>query len=333
MHPTVWGSLSWYFLHKIFFSVISFSSWKEKKDAIMKVLLYYPYILPCHNCTMHTLSYYKKDNPQKYDSAEDMAKWSVRFHNETNVALGKKIYSFNEIKNIYQKVVDHKKLFQYIDIIVTQCKKCKPDSDMYINSKKFLQSLSDIFPCKICQENLSLMNQDPSLSPDVMWKNIAVPWIQSHLPQRGIPNSIFEIHSLVNEHDTIFKTIMKGNDLIVMIYNPLQNILAKASRIFPVCYDSTYMITIKGYSSNSSSTIKVKNITDKKYIDLRKENNISKEFVLPTSNQDTVIYFSNKSDYKLLKLEIGFGKELKELDRILVEKITIYKVLENGILC
>tara|TARA_B100000745_G_C20114923_1_gene381648 strand:+ start:718 stop:1128 length:411 start_codon:yes stop_codon:yes gene_type:complete len=100
MYPSNWGSHAWIFLHTISFDYPDNPSLNDK-------LLYKNFfhslknILPCPKCKKHYEINIKK-YPIQLNSRLDLIHWLIKIHNEVNKSLHKKIYSFNEIDEIYQ---------------------------------------------------------------------------------------------------------------------------------------------------------------------------------------------------------------------------------------
>ena len=101
MFNNQWGPHGWIFLHSITFQYPMNPSINDKKN-------YYnffhslQYILPCPKCKNH-YSDHLKNNPIQLNSRLDLIHWLIKVHNNVNKSLNKKIYSFNEIENLYHK--------------------------------------------------------------------------------------------------------------------------------------------------------------------------------------------------------------------------------------
>lgn len=101
MHPEFWGSSGWKFLHSITFqypvkpTVDDKAHYKEFFNSLK-------YTLPCQKCAYHYSKHLRKypiDIALK--SKDDLVKWLIDVHNEVNISLGKRKYSYQEVVDIY----------------------------------------------------------------------------------------------------------------------------------------------------------------------------------------------------------------------------------------
>ena len=95
----IWGPPAWIFLHTITFNYPNNPSEQDKQN-------YYnffdslKYVLPCDKCKKH----YKensRDLKDNLNSRDDLVKWLIDIHNEVNKSNNKRIYSYEEVNNIY----------------------------------------------------------------------------------------------------------------------------------------------------------------------------------------------------------------------------------------
>ena len=183
MNNFKWGPFFWYFIHRI-------ASYKKNKVSDVKKFYYLlPFLIPCSECKIHTIEYYKKDNYSDCESLEDLFRWSFRFHNLINIKNNKKVHFYDILKSYYGKT-DHNMIYTFVSILWISKKKCKSEANIpheykseanvpqehmkYFNNKgnyntinliddnqifynEFFKLLPSIFPCSVCKENLLLI--------------------------------------------------------------------------------------------------------------------------------------------------------------------------------
>lgn len=158
-----WGPFFWYFIHRI-------ASYEKNKVSDVKKFYYIlPFLIPCSECKIHTIEYYKKDNYLDCESLEDLFRWSFRFHNSINMKNNKKIHFYNILENYYGKT-DHNMIYTFVSILWISKKRyikyfnnrenyntINPINDNQIFHNEFFKLLPSIFPCSVCKENLLLI--------------------------------------------------------------------------------------------------------------------------------------------------------------------------------
>jgi len=104
MEPEIWGPSGWTFLHTITLNYPDNPTEEEKmnhKDFFNNI----KNVIPCPKCREHY-----KENLQKYplddvlESKEKLVKWLIDIHNEVNKSNNKKIYSYDEVIQKYDKM-------------------------------------------------------------------------------------------------------------------------------------------------------------------------------------------------------------------------------------
>lgn len=99
METNVWGPSAWKFLHTITFQYPENPTDIEKKQ-------YYVFfnslkdVLPCQNCREHYSDHFNK-NPIQMDSRKELIEWLINIHNNVNVMIGKREYSYDEVYQSY----------------------------------------------------------------------------------------------------------------------------------------------------------------------------------------------------------------------------------------
>ena len=97
----IWGPAAWKFLHTITFAYPNQPTLEDKRNY----KLFFENIgnvLPCPMCKIHFSQNLKK-HPIEFalESKNNMIKWLIDFHNEVNKSLGKRIYSYKEVYDVY----------------------------------------------------------------------------------------------------------------------------------------------------------------------------------------------------------------------------------------
>lgn len=112
MNPDIWGSSFWIILH-----LLSFEYDIEDKEYHKNFLENLGNILPCVKCQIEYKKYMTKSKIEYIlKSKQNYVKGIWEFHNKVNKRLNKKIYSFEEFKEIY-KEINKKKKFNCIELL------------------------------------------------------------------------------------------------------------------------------------------------------------------------------------------------------------------------
>ncbi len=105
MEPNIWGPGAWTFLHSITFQYPENPSDLEKQK-------YYTFfnslknVLPCPVCREHYENNFEK-LPIRMDTRRELIEWLIDIHNEVNRMNNKKIYTYNEVYEIYNELYDN----------------------------------------------------------------------------------------------------------------------------------------------------------------------------------------------------------------------------------
>ena len=104
MEPNIWGPPGWTFLHTITFQCPENPTDLDKQK-------YYTFfnslknVLPCPNCKEHYTENFE-NIPIRLESREDLIEWLIDIHNEVNKKNNKRIYTYKEVYDIYNKKYD-----------------------------------------------------------------------------------------------------------------------------------------------------------------------------------------------------------------------------------
>jgi hypothetical protein len=103
--PEVWGPSFWFTLHN------GSLSYPENASPIIAerlkgFILGLPYMLACSTCKLHAISYIEQ-NSSKLDDVcrgrDKLFNFFVDFHNYVNSKSGKKIFTYEEARDLYNK--------------------------------------------------------------------------------------------------------------------------------------------------------------------------------------------------------------------------------------
>jgi hypothetical protein len=97
-----WGTITWFLFHTLA-EKIKDTSYVEKKDELLKIIILICHSLPCPDCQEHakeTLKYLKKNT---LNTKEDFQKMLWSFHNLVNRRRRVPAFNFEECKVKYEK--------------------------------------------------------------------------------------------------------------------------------------------------------------------------------------------------------------------------------------
>lgn len=102
--PEVFGPPLWFSLHNasVYYPEIASPVYAERMKNIIVGL---PVLIPCETCKEHATVYIEKNKHTLMDvckSKEKLFKFFVDFHNYVNVRLGKREWSYQEAKAMYE---------------------------------------------------------------------------------------------------------------------------------------------------------------------------------------------------------------------------------------
>jgi hypothetical protein len=102
MDPTIWGPKLWFFIHTIALNFPENPTFEQKKyyESFFENL---KYIIPCDKCRLHYTQRQNINPVSKYlTDPNALFKYTIDLHNEVNKSLGKRIYSYEEVSNLYK---------------------------------------------------------------------------------------------------------------------------------------------------------------------------------------------------------------------------------------
>jgi len=96
-----WGRPGWKFLHAVTFAYPNNPDLKTKirYRRFFKML---KYVLPCPLCRSHYAKLVQHLGLGHMKNTSTLSRWLVDVHNKINVKLGKKVFSYDEVKQMYR---------------------------------------------------------------------------------------------------------------------------------------------------------------------------------------------------------------------------------------
>jgi len=99
MNQNIWGPSLWLILHSITL-LFPLDPCQRDKDNMMQFLKGLGHVVLCDICKTH-YNRNMRENPPRLDNRKDFFEWMVDFHNEVNGRTGKRSYSYEEVRKIY----------------------------------------------------------------------------------------------------------------------------------------------------------------------------------------------------------------------------------------
>lgn len=103
MDPTVWGPKLWFFIHTLALNYSDNPSYEEKRnhEEFFNSLVH---LIPCDKCRNHYKQHISK-NPviNHLNNSSELFQYTIDIHNEVNKTLGKRVYTYDEVVEIYKK--------------------------------------------------------------------------------------------------------------------------------------------------------------------------------------------------------------------------------------
>ena len=103
MDPTVWGPKLWFVIHTFALNYPDNPTYEDKR-VMEEFFNNLKYSIPCNKCKVHYRQRLERDPIINYlDSKQSLFKHTIDLHNQVNKSLGKKIYSYDEVVQIYKQ--------------------------------------------------------------------------------------------------------------------------------------------------------------------------------------------------------------------------------------
>lgn len=103
MDPTVWGPKLWFVIHTIALNYPNNPTYEDKR-VTEEFFNNLKYTIPCGKCKIHYRQRLERNPIINYlDSKESLFRYTIDIHNQVNKSLGKKIYTYDEVVEIYRE--------------------------------------------------------------------------------------------------------------------------------------------------------------------------------------------------------------------------------------
>jgi FAD-linked sulfhydryl oxidase len=98
--PSAWGAKAWRWLHLL---AINYSESPTRAEQLRTFLLFWSFCqtLPCPTCRAHATAYARR-HPPDFSGSAGFQTWAWRFHNATNLRLGKPALTAEAYRVLYQ---------------------------------------------------------------------------------------------------------------------------------------------------------------------------------------------------------------------------------------
>ena len=126
MYPTLWGPKLWFFIHTLALNFPINPTFEEVK-SYETFFVNLKYIIPCDKCRLHYTQRQEINPVSKYlTDPNTLFKYTIDLHNEVNKSLGKRVFSYEEVSNIYKNHYNNpykvnnlwKKIFNFKNISI-----------------------------------------------------------------------------------------------------------------------------------------------------------------------------------------------------------------------
>jgi hypothetical protein len=103
MDPEVWGPKLWFVIHTFALNYPNNPSYEDKR-VMEEFFNNLKYSIPCNKCRVHYRQRLERDPIINYlDNKQSLFKYTIDLHNQVNKSLGKKIYTYDEVVQIYKE--------------------------------------------------------------------------------------------------------------------------------------------------------------------------------------------------------------------------------------
>jgi hypothetical protein len=103
MEPAIWGPKLWFVIHTFALNYPDNPTY-ENKRVMEEFFNNLKHSIPCQTCRIHYSQRLQNNPIMNYlDNKQSLFKYTIDLHNQVNKSLGKKIYSYDEVVNIYKQ--------------------------------------------------------------------------------------------------------------------------------------------------------------------------------------------------------------------------------------
>jgi hypothetical protein len=106
MNQNLWGPKYWFTLHTITFEY-PIKPTAHDKQVYYNFITSLQYIIPCSICKVN-FKKNLKSHPLENNihSRKELVHWMIDVHNKVNLETGKRIYSYDEVITLYEKLMN-----------------------------------------------------------------------------------------------------------------------------------------------------------------------------------------------------------------------------------
>ena len=102
MDPNVWGPKLWFMIHTIALNYPDNPTYQDRR-SYEEFYNSLKYVIPCEKCRIHYTQRLKRMPIINHlDNSNTLFKYTIDLHNQVNKSLNKKIYSYEEVMEIYK---------------------------------------------------------------------------------------------------------------------------------------------------------------------------------------------------------------------------------------
>ena len=103
MDLTVWGPKLWFVIHTFALNYPNNPTYEDKR-VMEEFFNNLKYTIPCDKCRIHYRQRLERNPIINYlDNKESIFRYTINLHNQVNKSLGKRIYSYEEVAQIYKE--------------------------------------------------------------------------------------------------------------------------------------------------------------------------------------------------------------------------------------
>jgi len=103
MDPTVWGPKLWFVIHTFALNYPDNPTYEDKR-IMEEFFNNLKGSIPCDKCRIHYRQRLEKNPIMNHlDNKQALFKFTIDLHNQVNSSLGKKIYTYDEVVQIYKE--------------------------------------------------------------------------------------------------------------------------------------------------------------------------------------------------------------------------------------
>ena len=103
MEPKIWGPKLWFVMHTFALNYPDQPNYEDKR-VMEEFFNNLKSSIPCQKCRIHYTQRLERNPIINYlDSKQSLFKYTIDLHNQVNKSLGKKIYTYDEVVDIYKK--------------------------------------------------------------------------------------------------------------------------------------------------------------------------------------------------------------------------------------